>query len=67
MNIWQYTTIALYLLGAVVNLRLIYVADFDTNLMVSGYEKVFCFFFWPILAVVGIFLLSNDWLKERDQ
>lgn len=46
-------------------MRLIHVADLDMTYKANGYEKVFCFVSWPMLAIVGIFILLNDWLKER--
>lgn len=65
MTIWQLISIALYLLGAVMMMRLIYVADLDMTPKASGYEKAFCFVVWPLLAAGCLVVLIVNWLKER--
>ena len=65
MSLWQISTIALYLLGAVMVMRLIYVADLDMEPKASGYEKVFCFVVWPLLAVGCLIILAINWLRDR--
>lgn len=65
MNLWQISTIALYLLGAVVSLRVIYFSDENAHPKSSGYEKVIYCLFWPALTVGCILVAFHEWLKER--
>lgn len=65
MTVWQFATMALYVLGGVLMMRIICTADEDMTYKASGYEKVFCFVLWPLLAVGCVFVLTNSWLKDR--
>lgn len=65
MNLWQISTIVLYALGAVLMLRLIYVADLDMTYKSNGYEKIIAFVFWPVISFGCIVVLSSQWLKDR--
>jgi len=62
---WQISTIALYLLGAAVSLRVVYFADENVSIKSSGYEKICFCLFWPLLTIGCILIMSHEWLKER--
>lgn len=67
MNLWQCAVLTLYLLGGVLMMRLIYTADDCMTYKSNGYEKVFCYVSWPLLAIGCDLVLASSWLKERDQ
>lgn len=65
MNLWQCATVALYILGGVLMMRLIYTSDEQMTYKANGYEKAFCFVSWPILAIGCVLVLTYSWLEER--